>query len=103
MTNVLVTGAAGFVGRNLVAALERLEHVAVTKFTSADAKPVLEAALLQADVIFHLAGVNRPETVEQFATGNAGLTREIDKKKKQQQRTPKIVLPSSIQADQLYP
>lgn len=103
MTNVLVTGAAGFVGRNLVAALERLEHVAVTKFTSADAKPVLEAALLQADVIFHLAGVNRPETVEQFATGNAGLTREIVQFLEQQQRTPKIVLPSSIQAEQDNP
>lgn len=103
MKNVFVTGAAGFVGKNLVTALKRREDIAVTKFTSTDKQSVLESALLQADVIFHLAGVNRPPSEDQFATGNAGLTRAIVQFLELHQRTPKIVLPSSIQADQDNP
>lgn len=99
MKNILVTGAGGFIGKNLVTALQRRDDVAVTSFTSNDQRSSLESALLHADIIYHLAGVNRPQTEDQFATGNAGLTREIVQFLEMHNRTPKIILPSSIQAD----
>lgn len=99
MKNVLVTGAAGFIGRNLVTALRRREDVVLTTVTSGDGWPVLAAALRQADVVYHLAGVNRPQTEEEFALGNCELTRRIVGCLEDLGRSPKIVIPSSIQAE----
>jgi UDP-2-acetamido-2,6-beta-L-arabino-hexul-4-ose reductase len=59
---------------------------------------VLEEGLRQADVIFHLAGVNRPQTEEEFHTGNTGSTEELCRRLRELGRAPKIVLSSSIQA-----
>lgn len=98
MKNVLLTGAAGFIGQNLLVALRRREDIAVTTISKADDWSVLESALQNTDVIFHLAGVNRPETQEEFAEGNPGLTRKIIQELGRRDRKPKIVFPSSIQA-----
>lgn len=98
MINILVTGATGFIGKNLVTALQRRDDVVVTTFTRTDERSTLESALLHADSIYHLAGVNRPQTDDQFATGNAELTREIVQFLNLHQRKPLIILPSSIQA-----
>ena len=99
MKNVLVTGAAGFIGRNLVTALRRREDVSLATITSADGWPALAVALEQADVVYHLAGVNRPQSEDEFATGNAELTRRIVDHLEELGRTAKIVIPSSIQAE----
>lgn len=101
--NVLVTGASGFIGKNLVTAMARRDDVALTCFTSRGKKTLLESALLAADVVYHLAGVNRPETEDQFAAGNAGLTREIVQFLQRHRKTPKLILPSSIQAELANP
>jgi len=72
MKNVLVTGAAGFIGRNLVTALRRREDVVLTTVTSGDGWPVLAAALHQADVVYHLPGstARRPRKNLPSATAN---------------------------------
>ncbi len=98
MKNVLVTGAAGFVGINLVTALQRCEDIILSTITSDDDRAALDNALLEADIIFHLAGVNRPKDEDEFVSGNAELTNYIVRFLERNSKTPKIVLPSSSQA-----
>ena len=98
MKNVLVTGSAGFVGKNLVETLRLREDVVLTTFDIEDDSSVLDAALQTTDFIFHLAGVNRPQNEEEFRTGNAGLTKEIVGALQQQGRAVPVVLCSSTQA-----
>jgi UDP-2-acetamido-2,6-beta-L-arabino-hexul-4-ose reductase len=69
------------------------------EFDCENTQKELEGMLADADVIFHLAGVNRPKNEEEFRTGNAGLTQDICATLRKLDRTPKIVLASSIQAD----
>lgn len=95
---VLVTGAKGFVGRNLIVLLGRQSDVEIIGYDLDDPKSVLDEGLATADVIFHLAGVNRPEKPEDFATGNTGFTQAICKSLISLNRTPLIILSSSIQA-----
>lgn len=97
--NILVTGAKGFVGRNLKAVLRRREDVALYEYDLEMAKELLEAGLRRAEVVFHLAGVNRPEREEEFFTGNTGSTEKICRRLRELGRRPKIVLSSSIQAE----
>jgi len=95
---VLVTGAGGFVGRNLVVMLGARSDVEVIGYDLDDPKSVLDDGLATADVIFHLAGVNRPEKAEEYATGNMGFTQEICNSLRGLGRKPVIILSSSIQA-----
>lgn len=97
--NIFMTGASGFIGRNLSVALGRREDVALRTFDLQDTPASLEAGLAEADVVYHLAGVNRPETEIEFEQGNAGLTREIVTILERTGRKPLIVVPSSIQAE----
>jgi UDP-2-acetamido-2,6-beta-L-arabino-hexul-4-ose reductase len=96
---VLVTGAKGFVGRNLCMELGRVERVEVFAIDLDNTDDELQAALGQADVIFHLAGVNRPQNVDEFATGNAGFTERMCDSLRLLHRAPKIVISSSVQAE----
>jgi len=101
--HVLVTGAAGFVGRNLSVALSRRGYVSVT-LHDADAAPgALDEALSRADAIFHLAGVNRPSRLEAFEEVNTGFTRAILTRLEALGRRPLIVFSSSTQAEQDNP
>ena len=82
--NILITGAAGFVGKNLAAALEAIRDgkdrthpgLSVEKLYLYDIdSPVslLEEACQRADFVFNLAGVNRPQNAEEFMQGNFGF------------------------------
>jgi UDP-2-acetamido-2,6-beta-L-arabino-hexul-4-ose reductase len=96
---ILVTGAAGFVGSNLCFALRRRlgdQLYPIDKHSSAED---LERALRDADAIFHLAGVNRPDLESQFHEVNALLTEQLCARLSILRRTPKIVFASSIQAE----
>lgn len=103
MKTVLVTGAFGFIGRNLVATLNGREDIEVLKIGSKHSLKELEESVNKADFIFHLAGINRPENIEDFMSGNLGCTEQlIELLNKNNKKTP-MVLSSSIQAEQNNP
>ncbi|MCL6604717.1 MAG: NAD-dependent epimerase/dehydratase family protein [Paenibacillus sp.] len=103
MRTVLITGAYGFIGRNLVASLERIEDIEILKIGSKHSFQELEEYALKADFIFHLAGVNRPVNDEDFTTGNLGYTQQLVELLIANQRKTPIVLTSSIQAENNNP
>jgi len=96
--NILVTGSNGFIGRNLVAWLGRLPEVRVLEFDQENTLDELGALLAQADIVYHLAGVNRPQTEAEFTTGNVDLTAQVCDGLLALGRATPIVLSSSIQA-----
>lgn len=98
MTTVLVTGSSGFMGRNLTVALNRRDDVEVLCY-DIDTGGDLADMVRRADIIFHLAGVNRPPDPSEYAKGNAGLTAQVCALAAERQRPAMIVLSSSIQAE----
>ncbi len=95
---ILVTGSNGFIGQNLIAWLRRRPEVQVLVFDQEHSLADLAQRLAAADLVYHLAGVNRPQTVEEFRAGNVDLTAQMcDLLLQAGQATP-IVLSSSIQA-----
>ena len=95
---VLVTGSSGFIGKNLCIRLEGRPGTFVLRFDLGNTRQELEAALAQADLVYHLAGVNRPEDEEDFTTGNVGFTAEVCDHLLALGRAVPLVLSSSIQA-----
>lgn len=100
---VLVTGAAGFVGKNLVSTLRQRAGLNVIGFDIADNPDTLADMVGNTDFIFHLAGVNRPEHPEEFSSGNAGLTRTVISHLIGQGKATPLLISSSIQATQDNP
>lgn len=74
---VLITGANGFVGKNLQLRLSERKGVQVVCFTREHRPEQLPDLLRGVDFVFHLAGVNRPQDPSEFAAGNADLTRAL--------------------------
>ncbi|MBZ5586527.1 MAG: NAD-dependent epimerase/dehydratase family protein [Acidobacteriia bacterium] len=97
--SVLVTGARGFIGRNLTAHLQATQGCEATLYDIDNSPDDLRAGLETADIVYHLAGVNRPQVTEGFESGNAGLTRELCAILRELGRAPIIVISSSVQAE----
>jgi UDP-2-acetamido-2,6-beta-L-arabino-hexul-4-ose reductase len=95
---VLVTGAKGFIGRNLVLALQRCRGSDVQEYDLDSAPESLEKGLVSAEVVFHLAGVNRPQKTEEFVQGNVDSTKHICEVLRRLGRKPTLVFSSSTQA-----
>lgn len=76
---VLVTGSAGFIGKNLVEHLmnDRPQVGEVMKYTIETPESLLEDYCRECDFVFHLAGVNRPQDPTEFTTGNVDLTARL--------------------------
>jgi len=95
----LVTGARGFIGKNLVIALKRYTGSDVIEYDIDSSPSFLEDGLSCADVVYHLAGVNRTDRIEAFDEGNFEFTNRICSELMRLGRKPVFVLSSSIQAD----
>jgi hypothetical protein len=95
---VVVTGAKGFIGQNLMIHL-RERGVDAVGFELGDDPAAMIEALAGADFVFHLAGVNRPETEDEFETGNAGLTGEVCRVLAEAGNCAPVVITSSTQAE----
>jgi UDP-2-acetamido-2,6-beta-L-arabino-hexul-4-ose reductase len=96
---VLITGANGFVGQNLVAHLNERADVEVLRFTRQNTQADLPELVAQADFIFHLAGVNRPQDPKEFQAGNTDLTQALSDALKTCERKVPVVYTSSSQAE----
>ena len=71
---ILVTGANGFIGRNLITTLKCRGYDDIFEYDLGVGEDVLETACREAEFVFHLAGVNRPERDEEFVSGNTNFT-----------------------------
>ena len=103
MIRILITGGRGFLGRNLAAHLLERKDCETTILGREDSAEDLRNCLLGTDVIFHLAGVNRPQDPIDFDRGNAELTEQLCQILREGGRAPKIVFSSSIQAEVANP
>ncbi len=95
---IVITGADGFIGRNLCVRLGELGHTDLARITLDSSDEELKAALKGAEFVFHLAGINRPKDVSEFATGNAGLTETVCTLLAEYGNKAPVVLSSSTQA-----
>lgn len=107
--NILITGAKGFVGKNLTVALQNIKDgkdkthpeliVDELYLYDVDTEPsLLDSFCQKADFVFHLAGVNRPQNPQEFMEGNFGFSSVLLDTLKRHQNTAPVVLSSSIQA-----
>ena len=107
--NILITGALGFVGKNLTAALQSIKEgkdrthpaLSIDELYLYDVHSTLEeldTACQKADFVFHLAGVNRPQNPEEFMQGNFGFTSTLFDTLKKHGNTCPVMISSSIQA-----
>jgi len=96
---VVVTGSKGFIGRHLMEALNRCPDVEVRGFDIDTSFGDLAKALVDADVVCHLAGVNRLERVEEYEEGNHLFTKKLCNILEEANKTPSVVFSSSIQVE----
>ncbi len=107
--NILVTGAKGFVGKNLCAVLKNIRDGKdrtrpeikideVFEFDVDTDKALLDEYCAKADFVFNLAGINRPQNTEEFMQGNFGFASELLEVLKKYNNTCPVMISSSIQA-----
>lgn len=106
--NILVTGAKGFVGKNLCAALknirdgkDRTRNIKIEEIFEYDIdteKSLLDGFCENSDFVFNLAGVNRPKETAEFMQGNFGFASELLEALKKHNNKCPVMLSSSIQA-----
>lgn len=106
---ILITGANGFIGKNLCAALDNIAagkdkssgldtDITVLKYDTDTDSSLLDCFCKECDFVFHLAGVNRPEDPSEFMKGNYDLTLLLLETLKKYDNTAPVMLASSIQA-----
>tara|TARA_R110002020_G_scaffold276833_2_gene492139 strand:+ start:9685 stop:10797 length:1113 start_codon:yes stop_codon:yes gene_type:complete len=100
---VLLTGADGFIGKNVCLALSERPNVEVLRVTRNTDDRTIAGYLSLADAVVHLAGVNRPGDPSEFGTGNADFTARLVNGLRRVGRSVPIAFSSSIQAERDNP
>jgi UDP-2-acetamido-2,6-beta-L-arabino-hexul-4-ose reductase len=95
---VLVTGAAGFIGRHICEALNRQEGIEVLSYDEALNPGDIGPFAAEAEAVIHLAGINRPPTEEDFDKGNRGFTQTLCEALASSGKKAKVIFSSSAQA-----
>jgi len=96
---VLITGSNGFIGKSLSVNLNMRSEIELLLFDLPQTIDDLRELVQKADFVFHLAGVNRPEHIDEFNSGNVDLTRTLLGLLEDEKRIIPIVLSSSTQAE----
>lgn len=107
--NILITGAKGFVGKNLVEALKNVRDgkdktrnidsdITIFEYDIDTEAELLDKYTRECDFVFHLAGVNRPKDEKEFMEGNFGFTSQLLESLKKNENKSPILITSSIQA-----
>lgn len=95
---ILITGAKGFIGKNLVETLKAQGNHTLYEYDLDTSESLLEEYTKECEFIFHLAGVNRPKEQSEFMTGNFGFTSTLLEYLKKHKNKAPIMISSSIQA-----
>jgi UDP-2-acetamido-2,6-beta-L-arabino-hexul-4-ose reductase len=98
-SKILVTGANGFIGKNLCVHLGETAAYEVIKFQRDNSDAQLVSLVSQADVIIHLAGENRPKDTALYEVGNVGLAQKLADAIMQSQKKMPVIFTSSAQAN----
>jgi len=96
---ILVTGAKGFIGKNLIAELRNRKYDYIFEYDRDTDPSLLDKYCKEADFVFHLAGVNRPKEHSEFMEGNFGFTSDLLDSLKKNNNTCPVMISSSIQAE----
>lgn len=99
MVKVVVTGANGFIAKNLIVHLKRTENISIESIVREDTSDQVKQKLEGCDIVYHLAGVNRPESELEFQVGNVELTDFLLKALSISTKPVKFIMSSSIQAE----
>lgn len=107
---ILITGAKGFIGKNLVAQLNNIKEgkakhpslgsdLTILEFDKNTDPSLLDTYCKESNFVFHLAGINRPKEQSEFMEGNFGFTSELLDTLKKHNNSCSIMISSSIQAE----
>lgn len=103
MRTILITGAAGFIGKHVCLALGRAGGFEVLEYDTGNEPGELAGMVARADFVIHLAGVNRPKDDSEFTSGNRDFTRCLCDMVAKDRRGIAIAMTSSIQAERENP
>lgn len=95
---ILITGAKGFIGKNLIAELKNRNYTELFEYDIDTEEHLLEQYCGEADFVFHLAGVNRPKEQSEFMSGNFGFTSVLLENLQKHHNKCPIMISSSTQA-----
>jgi len=96
--NILITGSRGFIGKNLLVSLKRKNNISIFEYELDSSPDQLKKLLIISDIVFHLAGVNRPQNVDEFKKVNTDLSGQICDILREHKRKPLVIFSSSTQA-----
>jgi UDP-2-acetamido-2,6-beta-L-arabino-hexul-4-ose reductase len=99
MIKIAITGASGFIGKNLFSHLSFRDDVQVETITREDTKPRIIEKLKDVQLVYHLAGINRPVDESAFHSGNVDFTEFLLETLGSMDQPVKFVISSSTQAE----